>query len=383
MAELHAAVAKPVCVHVKSLVLSHFRNYRSTRIGVDARPVVLIGDNGAGKTNILEAISLLTPGRGLRRARLADMDNSEDDASWGVAAEVAGPAGEASIGTGRDPQSGEDSDKRIVKIDGKIARGQTGLAKRFMALWLTPQMDNIFLEGGTARRKFLDRLVYSFDTEHASRINAYELTMRERNRLLSEGLRDTVWLGALEQKMAEQGVAIAVARAHAAEGLGQAMQMAGHSFPKAQLSVSGVIEDTLAQGSALAAEENFRDALAAGRQADTGAGRCLTGIHRAKVEVLHVGKNMPAERCSTGEQKALLVSIILAQARAGAAWHGCVPALLLDEVATHLDAGRRGELYAEITDLGAQAWITGTDREIFEQIQGQLLRVDQGNVTQF
>jgi DNA replication and repair protein RecF len=371
---------EPVRIHVTRLTLTHFRNYHSARIEADARPVVLIGPNGAGKTNILEAISLLTPGRGLRRAALSDMDNIEDHETWAVAAEIVGSQGQLLIGTGRDVKNSEDSDKRIVKIDGKTSRGQAGLAKIFAALWLTPQMDNLFIEGGTARRKFLDRLVYSFDPEHASRVNAYELAMRERNRLLSEGRGDAAWLAALEQKMAEQGVAITVARTHGAEGLSRAVQLSRHSFPQARLSLSGTVEMMLAEGSALTAEEKFREALAANRAQDAAAGRALIGAHRSQVEVMHMEKNMPAERCSTGEQKALLVSIILAQARAGAAWHGSVPVLLLDEVATHLDPIRRGELYAELAEIGAQTWITGTDAEIFKGLEAKLFRIKNGEI---
>jgi DNA replication and repair protein RecF len=368
---------------VQSITLSHFRNYASLRLTLSPEPVVLIGPNGAGKTNLLEAVSLLTPGRGLRRATLADMDNERDDAPWAVAAEVQGLQGMSSIGTGRDGQNGEETDKRIVKIDGKTTRGQAELARTFAALWLTPQMDTLFLEGGTARRKFLDRLVYSFDAEHASRINAYEFAMRERNRLLGEGRRDAAWLGALEQKMAEQGMAIAVARAHAVEGLNQSVLLAKHSFPQAMIAVTGLVEAGLQESSALAAEEKFRDALAASRMADAGAGRTLVGVHRAVVDVVHVAKNMPAERCSTGEQKALLVSIILAQVRAGAAWHGTVPVLLLDEVVAHLDSIRRKELYAELADIGAQAWLTGTDADVFEGLAGQFFRVENGNIVKY
>jgi len=372
----------PTQHHVNTLTLSHFRNYASTRIGADARAVVLVGPNGAGKTNILEAISLLTPGRGMRRAALADMDQAGAQMPWAVAAEVTGMQGQVSIGTGRSPENVDESDKRIVKIDGKIVRGQASLAKVFSALWLTPQMDNLFIEGGTARRKFLDRLVYSFDSEHASRINAYDFAMRERNRLLSEGRADAAWLSALEQKMAEQGVAIAVARTHAAEGLSKAVELCKHSFPQAHLSLSGVVETALAEGSALAAEEQLRGMLMQNRPQDRYAGRTLAGVHRTQVEVTHVEKQMPAERCSTGEQKALLISIILAQARAGAAWHGSVPVLLLDEVAAHLDGIRRAELYAELASIGAQAWLTGTDNDIFEGFDGLRFTVKNGAVMQ-
>lgn len=366
---------------VHSLTLTHFRNYHSSHLEVEGgASVVLVGPNGAGKTNLLEAISLLAPGRGFRRAALSDMDNVEDHLCWAVSAEVMGAQGQVRIGTGRDPESGEESNKRIVRIDGKNARAQTDLAKHFAALWLTPQMDNLFVEGGTARRKFLDRLVYSFDDEQASRINAYETAMRERNRLLAVGRADPLWLSALEQKMAEQGIAIAVARGHAVDGLMMAMREAAHPFPKASVALAGEVETWLAKHSALAAEEGFRELLAANRAQDAAAGRALSGIHRTQVEVVHVQKNMQAERCSTGEQKALLVSIILAQAGAGAAWHRRVPVLLLDEVSTHLDAAKRSALYEALTATGAQCWLTGTDVELFGGFPAQCFRVDAGRV---
>jgi len=364
---------------VRTLSLSHFRNYHSVRIEVSDSPVVLIGPNGAGKTNVLEAISLLTPGRGIRRAKLSDIDRMDSSAPWAVAAEVAGLRGETSIGTGRSADE-ENSEKRIVKIDGKAARSQTELGSVFAALWLTPQMDNLFIEGGTARRKFLDRLIYSFDGEHATRVNAYDFAMRERNRLLQDGRADPVWLCALEQKMAEQGIAIAVARQHGIEGLNNAVMLSAHSFPKVYLSLAGFVEDALAQRSALETEEAFKEKLAAARAQDAATGRTGTGIHRSELGVLHVEKNMVAERCSTGEQKALLVSIILAQARAGAAWHGRIPALLLDEVVTHLDATRRAELFAELSSLGAQSWLTSTDRDLFGGFDAQFLTVKPGHI---
>lgn len=366
---------------VRSLALSHFRNYHAARFEIDpSRSVVLVGPNGAGKTNMLEAVSLLTPGRGLRRASLGDMDNSEDHACWGVSAEVEGLQGVVQVGTGRDPEAGEESNKRIVRMDGKNARAQSELAKVFAVLWLTPQMDNLFIEGGTERRKFLDRLVYSFDDEHASRVNAYESAMRERNRLLAQGRADPLWLGALEHKMAEHGVAITVARQQAVEGVMVAMAKADHHFPKASITLAGTVEQLLAEQSALQAEETFRAMLARGREADAQAGRALAGVHRSQFEVLHEQKNMQAERCSTGEQKALLVSIILAQANAGATWHGRIPVLLLDEVATHLDINRRRTLYDALQDTGAQCWLTGTDADTFEGLTAQMFGVSSGEI---
>ncbi len=370
---------------VRSLALSHFRNYHTERFDIDAsRSVVLVGPNGAGKTNMLEAVSLLTPGRGLRRASLGDMDNNEDHLCWSVSAEVEGLQGVVQVGTGRDPEGGEESNKRIVRMDGKNARAQSDLAKVFAVLWLTPQMDNLFIEGGTERRKFLDRLVYSFDDEHASRVNAYESAMRERNRLLAqgkaEGRADPLWLGALEHKMAEQGVAITVARQQAVEGVMAAMAKAGHHFPKAGITLNGTLEQLLTEQSALNAEESFRAILARGRGADAQAGRALAGVHRSQLDVIHLEKNMQAERCSTGEQKALLVSIILAQANAGATWHGRIPVLLLDEVSTHLDISRRRALYEALEETRAQCWLTGTDADTFSGFNAQLFQINSGNI---
>ncbi len=364
-------------VHLKTLSLFHFRNYSSARIEVDSSPVVITGANGAGKTNILEAISLLTPGRGLRKARIPELDNVNDGTTWAINADVHGLRGMANIGTGRDM---ERADKRIVKIDGKIARAQTELAGIFSALWLTPQMDTLFTEGNSARRNFIDRLVFSFDGEHAARVNAYEQVMRERNRLLENGNADSHWLNALEQKMAEHGIAIAVARQETVEHLNNAMLLFRHSFPKAHIILSGLVEDTLAHGSALAAENNFRELLAGNRAQDSAAGRALTGIHRMRAEFIHTDKNMPAELCSTGEQKAVLISVILAQARAGARRYGTVPVMLLDEIVSHLDAKRRGELFDELKDLKAQAWITGTDRNMFDSFEAQHVEISNGNI---
>ena len=357
-------------LQVKTLSLTNFRNYKQARIEVGDRPVILVGENGAGKTNILEAISLLTPGRGIRRAKLLDIDNAGN--AWGINAEIIGINGAATIGTGRAPDS--DTDKRLVKIDGKLNRGQAELGKHFACLWLTPQMDNLFIEGGTARRKFLDRLVYSFDSEHASRINAYDFAMRERNKLLQNGVRDAHWFIALENKMSEYGVAIAGARRHTLKYLTDAMELISPSFPHAKIALSGTVEDNN-----MSAEE-FNSSLANNRHIDAGAGRTLIGVHRTQVEVSHIAKNMAAENCSTGEQKALLISIVLAQAKAGATWHKIVPVLLLDEIVSHLDLARRNALFAELTSISAQAWLTGTDAELFAGIDGEIIRVKAGEL---
>jgi DNA replication and repair protein RecF len=354
--------------------------------------VVLTGENGAGKTNILEAISLLTVGRGLRRAKLSEIDlknlphqGGREQQPWAISANAIGRLGEVKIGTGRDAESLENADKRIVKIDGKIVKGQAELTRHLSMIWLTPQMEQLFGEGASAGRKFLDRLVFSFDTEHASRINRYDHAMRERNKLLQLGRADKIWLDALEQTMAETAAAIAIARLATAEHINHTIVASALSFPKAHVDVCGFAEDLLKNGdSALAAENSLKTAFAEGRGADAAAGRTLTGTHRSEFVVTHVRKNMPAQSCSMGEQKAMMISIILAQARAGRQWHGVTPIILLDEVAGHLDAIKRFELFEEICDIKAQTWMTGTDFSQFADLQGkaQLFEVENGAIVQ-
>ena len=273
--------------------------------------------------------------------------------------------------------------QRIVKIDGKIARSQAELARHLAMLWLTPQMEQLFHEGASAGRKFLDRLVYSFDSSHASRVNEYEFAMRERNKLLATGQGDAHWLDTLEQTMAETGAAIASARLSACEHINAAIRNSPLSFPKAHIEIHGLMEDKLAAGeAAVAVEETAKKTFKENRRQDEAAGRTLAGPHRSEMQVIHMEKQMPAESCSTGEQKALLLSIVLAQARAGAKWHGVVPVLLLDEVAAHLDATRRLELFEEICQIRAQAWMTGTDVKLFEGLEGkaQFFSVENGEV---
>lgn len=381
--DYRSAVTK---LSLSSLLLSNFRNYSYCRIETDTSPVVLTGANGAGKTNILEAISLLTPGRGLRRARLSELDNRQlQNSCWAVAATVCGRDGDTKIGTGRDPEALDDSasDKRITKIDGRVVKGQAELARHFSLVWLTPQMEQLFQESASTARKFFDRLVYSFDADHASRVNEYEFAMRERNRILQMDRYDALWLDALEQTMAETGAAIAQARLSTCEHLNQAIQDSPLSFPKAHIHICGMVETELAGGaSSLAAEDIFKASLKQGRAMDRGAGRTLSGIHRSEMQVTHIAKQMPAESCSTGEQKAMLLSMVLAQARSGARWHGLVPVLLLDEVVAHLDAMRRAELFEEICQIGAQAWMTGTDPTAFSALgsRAQYFNVDQAAI---
>jgi DNA replication and repair protein RecF len=360
---------------VTSLILTDFRGYATARIAADARPVVLTGPNGAGKTNLLEAISFLAPGRGLRRAKLTEIDRRAPGGgqpvagAWVVAAKVSGPNGQAQIGTGRDAAS-DSGERRQVRIDGVAARSQTALAEHLSLVWLTPQMDRLFLDGGTARRRFLDRLVYGFDPQHAARVSTYERAMRERARLLRDGPADPAWLGALEDSMAEHGIAVAAARREVTGRLDEACADAGGPFPRARLALDGTVDDWLAAMPALAAEDEFRRRLASGRRADGEAGTCLVGPHRSDLAVRHLGTGMPAAHCSTGEQKALLIAILLAHARLQAMRRGAAPIMLLDEVAAHLDAIRRAALFAEIAQLGAQAWLTGTDALLFDGLRG-------------
>lgn len=381
-------------LYISSLLLSNFRNYGYARFEVSPLPVVITGANGSGKTNILEAISLLSTGRGLRKAKLSEIDtllptaNNQQPATaqpWAIAAKVNGRRGEVKIGTGRDMDSVDGTDKRIVKIDGKIVRGQAELAHHVSLIWLTPQMEQLFSEAASSGRKFLDRLVFSFDSEHAVRANEYEYAMRERNKLLSSGRADIHWLDSLEQKMAECASAIAMARIATCEHINHTISASPLSFPKALIDVSGFTENLLKNGcSALEVENALRATFVTGRNQDAAAGRTLIGTHRSELLVTHLGKNMSAENCSMGEQKAMLLSIILAQARSGARWHGVTPIILLDEVAGHLDGIKRQELFEEICDIGAQTWMTGTEANLFSGLkeEAQFFVVDNNSIVQ-
>lgn len=354
----------PAALSIARLAVTRFRCYAFVQLQPDARPVVLAGPNGAGKTNLLEAVSLLAPGRGLRRARLAEMDRHGDAGGWGVAATVATPDGSVDIGTGRQP----DGERRVVRINGEPARGQAALADFVSALWLTPDMDRLFREGASARRRFLDRLVYGYDPAHAGRITAYEQALRERARLLVDGNGDDGWLAALEETMAARGVAIAAARLEMVQRLTRALAGAGGPFPGVVLSVDGMVEAWLGAGPALAAEDRLRTELRASRRRDAQSGATAVGPHRSDLVARHLAKDMLAALCSTGEQKAMLIAIVLAEARLQAAERGVAPLLLLDEVAAHLDEERRAALFDEICGLPGQTWMTGTDAALFASL---------------
>jgi DNA replication and repair protein RecF len=377
-------------VGVTRLALTDFRNYRSARLDLSPGPVVLTGPNGAGKTNLLEAVSMLSPGRGLRNARLGDFDRRHDEADdlagWAVAATVETRRGPVKIGTGRDPAGGE---RRVVRIDGESARGQAALGEVIGIGWLTPQMDRLFIEGPSARRRFLDRLVLGLDPAHAARVSAYEHAMRERSRLLRDGQtsnrpNDPAWLDAIEETMAAQGVAVAAARRDAVERLDNACVTADGPFPRARLALTGLIEEWLDELPALAAEDRFRAALKTGRGADAIAGGATIGPHRSDLAVTHAEKGVPAETMSTGEQKALLISIVLAHASLQCQTRGEPPLLLLDEVAAHLDPIRREALFSALLRLESQVWLTGTDAALFAPLRdtARFLAVSDGTLSE-
>lgn len=365
---------------VTRLVLNDFRCYDSLRLEPAPAPVVLTGPNGAGKTNILEALSFFAPGRGMRRARLSEVARHGAGDSWAVAATVMSPRGPVSIGTGT--AEGE-RERRIVRIDGKQADGQAALSRELAVTWLTPEMDRLFLDAAGDRRRFLDRIVCGFEPEHAGRTAAYENAMRQRLRLLRQGRADDAWFGALENTMAEKGVAIAAARRAVVDRLDRACAHAEGPFPQAALTIDGAVEAQLADGPALAVEDALRARLRADRNGDAETGRTAAGPHRSDLRVWYRPKDLPAETVSTGEQKALLISIMLAVARLQTLERGAPPLLLMDEVVAHLDGSRRTGLFDALIGLGVQAWLTGTDTALFDDIRGraQFLSVADGRIT--
>jgi DNA replication and repair protein RecF len=373
-------------VGVTRLAMSDFRNYREAKLTLGTAPVVLTGPNGAGKTNLLEALSFLAPGRGLRGSRLTDVDRRNDPAndggsthSWAVAAVVVTRRGTVRIGTGHDAIAGE---RRVVRIDGEPVRSQAALGEQLGVVWLTPPMDRLFLEGPGGRRRFLDRLVLGLDPTHAARVAGYERALRERSRLLREGPADPVWLAAIEEVMAEQGVAVAAGRREAAQRLDRVCSEAVGPFPRARLRLLGTVEDWLEVMPAIAAEERLASALAASRPSDMQAGGALLGPHRSDLSVTLAEKGVAAALASTGEQKALLISILLAHARLQRALRGEPPLLLLDEITAHLDPSRRAALFEALLRLDSQVWLTGTDEALFAPLrrEAQFVSVHDGSV---
>jgi DNA replication and repair protein RecF len=358
---------------VRRLSLRAFRSYARLRLELDPRPVVLTGPNGAGKTNLLEAISFLVPGRGLRRARLAEVDRhggghgsngsaKGSSAAWSLDARIDAPGGPCAIVTGRSEEGPRE--RRLIKIDGAPA-SQASLAEMVAAIWLVPAMDRLFQDSAGGRRRFLDRLVLAGDPAHAAQVGRYGHAIKERSRLLRAGRFDRVWLDALEGRAAAAGVAIAAARRQAITGLRAVLATSSGAFPRPKLVLRGDAEAWLDEMPALDVEARLAEALARGRADDAAAGNTAAGPHRSDLEVHDLASGRPAAMCSTGEQKALLISIVLAEARLRCAQGERLPILLLDEVIAHLDADRRADLFEQLAALGAQAWLTGTDPALF------------------
>jgi DNA replication and repair protein RecF len=349
--------------------------------------VVLTGINGAGKTNLIEAISMLAPGRGLHRATMDELAFSEGDGSWAVSAEIEGMLGLSTLGTGIDPPAGEDTAaNRKCRIDRENVGSATAFADHLRVVWLTPSMDPLFNGPASERRRFLDRLVLAVDAQHSSRVNALERSLRSRNRLLEDGRSDPHWLDAIEHETAEVAVAVAAARAETVNRLAGALNATrdqAPAFALPEIALDGWMEKMLPEHSALEIEDRYRELLKENRARDAAAGRTLDGPHRSDFLVAHAGKGIPAAEASTGEQKALLIRLVLAHARLIKEMTGYAPVMLLDEVVAHLDPMRRAALYDALSALGAQVWMTGADPAAFSDIAGRanMFLVEPGKVT--
>ncbi len=361
---------------IRRLTLTNFRSYHAAQVTLDAAcPVVLTGANGAGKTNLIEAISLLAPGRGLRRATMEELAFAEGDGAWAVSAEIEGMLGLATLGTGIDPPVGEDSSPtRRCRIDREPVSSAAAFADHLRVVWLTPAMDPLFNGPASERRRFLDRLVLAVDAQHSSRVAALERSLRSRNRLLEEPHSDPHWLDAVEHETAEVAVAVAAARAETVGRLAGALAAAhdqAPEFPMPEIALQGWMEQLLPNHSATDIEDRYRALLKDNRARDAAAGRTLDGPHLSDFAVAHAAKGIPAADASTGEQKALLIRLVLAHARLIKEMTGSAPLLLLDEVVAHLDPGRRAALYDALAALGAQVWMTGADPLAFGDIAGR------------
>jgi DNA replication and repair protein RecF len=374
----HPQVPNPQISHprVSRITLADFRSYEALTLDVGARCCALIGENGAGKTNLLEALSLFTPGRGLRRTELAAMARIGGAGGFAVsllldAGDQGNEAEPTRLGTGLAPPDMEGRQQRLARINGADAGSASAFAEHVRLVWLTPDMDGLFRGSAGERRRFLDRLVLAVDAGHAPRSSALERALRQRNRLLEESPGQGVWLDAIEREVAELGVAVAAARAETVTRL-SALIADTHDpespFPRATLALAGEIDTLVAAYPALEAEDRYRDMLKASRPRDRAAGRTLTGPQASELSVRHAVKDMPAAQGSTGEQKALLIGLVLAHARLVGTMSGIAPLVLLDEVAAHLDARRRAALYRALDDLGAQVWMTGTDAALFDDL---------------
>jgi DNA replication and repair protein RecF len=364
---------------IRRLTVTNFRSYRGASLAVEAGPVVLVGPNGAGKTNLIEAISFLAPGRGLRRAALDEVAFSEGDGSWAVSAEIEGELGLATLGTGITTRNGEEALSRKCRIDREPVSSATAFADHLRVVWLTPQMDPLFSGPASERRRFLDRLVLTVDAHHGGRVNALERALRSRNRLLEAPYPDSHWLDAIEHETAELAVAVAAGRAETVSRLQGAIDAAkdpASPFPAAEIALDGWLETMLLESSAVEAEDRYRTVLKDNRARDAAAGRTLAGPHLTDLEVMHALKGIAAANASTGEQKALLIGLVLAHAGLIAEMTGFAPILLLDEVVAHLDPMRRRALHEALAATGGQVWMTGADPAAFGDIAGAAEMVD-------
>ena len=359
---------------VRRLVLADFRSYPALDLEVEPGLVVLAGDNGAGKTNLLEAISLLSQGRGLRRADMAECAREHGTGGWAVSVEIEDAGHRVQLGTGLEPAVGEASAARKCRIDRAPVGSARAFADHVRLVWLTPAMDGLFTGSPGERRRFLDRLVLAIDTGHGTRDNALERALRNRNRLLEETRPDRIWLDATEREVAELGVAVAAARHETVVQLSALIDRRrdpSSPFPWAELALAGEIETLLFGGPALAVEEHYREILRDNRSRDARAGRTLIGPHTSDLRVRHGPKQADAERASTGEQKALLTGLVLAHAALVANMSGMAPILLLDEIAAHFDIARRERLFQDLLALGGQVWMTGADPAVFATLGGR------------
>jgi len=371
-------------VRIRRLGLSNFRSYRAATIETASALVVLVGPNGAGKTNLIEAISLFAPGRGLRRATLDELAFSEGDGSWAVSCDIEGALGLASLGIGIEAPAGDAvATSRKCRIDREPVPSATAFADHLRIVWLVPAMDTLFNGPASERRRFLDRLVLAVDAQHSGRVAALERALRSRNRLLEDTRPDPHWLDAVEHETAELAVAVAAQRAETVTRLQAALAARpATSFPVAGIALDGWMERLVPSQPAAEIEDRYRTVLKDNRPRDAAAGRTLDGPHLTDLAVTHVAKGIPASDASTGEQKALLIGLVLAHAGLLAEMSGFAPVLLLDEVVAHLDPGRRAALYRELERLGAQVWMTGADPAAFAEIEhrAQLFQVSTGTI---
>ncbi len=357
---------------IQRLTLTNFRNYHSASLEAGAKTLVLVGPNGAGKTNLIEAISFLAPGRGLRRANLDEVAFAEGDGAWAVSAEIEGALGLATLGTGIERASEDGAAaQRKFRIDREPVGSAAAFADHLRVVWLVPAMDTLFAGAPSERRRFLDRLVLAVDAEHASRVNALERSLRSRNRLLEEPRPDAHWLDAVEHETAELAVAVAGLRVETIRRLDAVLASRREAkFPAAEIALDGWMEQLIPAHPAIDIEERYRTVLRENRARDAAAGRTLDGPHLTDLKVSYAAKGVAAADASTGEQKALLIGLVLAHARLIADMTGHAPVLLLDEVVAHLDPARRAALHEELAELDSQVWMTGADRALFTEVAG-------------